>query len=89
MAQALWGRTKEMGVCVYGKVISWPDTFGTCPETNPHTFKAKRSQKKVFLFRAVVLSNFSRHKIPFLEILIQQTRDRAQGDSCFLKRYCM
>lgn len=45
MAQALLGRTKEMGVCVYGKVIGWPDTFGTCPETNPYTCKAKISQK--------------------------------------------
>ena len=48
MAQALLGRTKEMGICVYGKVIGWPDTFGTCPETNPYTCKAKSSQKNKF-----------------------------------------
>ena len=55
----------------------------------PTLVKLRAARKISFLFRAVVLSNFSRHKIPSLEILIQQTRDRAQGDSCFLKRYCI
>ena len=47
----------------------------------PTLVKLRAARKISFLFRAVVLSNFSRHKIPSLEILIQQTRDRAHVDS--------
>lgn len=43
MTQAPLRRTKEMGVFVYGEVISWPDTFGTGPDTNPYSCNAKSS----------------------------------------------
>lgn len=43
MTQAPLGRTKERGIFVYSEVISWPDTLGTRPETNPYSCKAKGS----------------------------------------------